>query len=116
MAPRPTFDCWLDAAGATGILEDSQHLAKIESRFLSVAVNNEPRSIDLLRMTYAQLSVIGSGGYMPEDVADVQKIMASGRWDLERIITHQFALDDLERAIDTAADVDHAGSVVIERQ
>lgn len=111
--PTANIDCWLDAAGATGILEDFQRLAKIESRFVSVAVNNEPRSIDLLRMTYAQLSVIGSGGYMPEDVADVQKIMASGRWDLERIITHEFALDDLERAIRTAADVDHAGNVVI---
>lgn len=36
--------------------------------FLSMAVNNEPRTIDLLHMTYAQQSMIGSGGYMPEDV------------------------------------------------
>ena len=39
--------------------------------------------------------------------------MASGRWDLESIITHEFALDELEQAIRTAADVDHAGNVVI---
>ena len=43
-------------------------------------------------LTYAQQSMIGSGGYMPEDVRDVQEIMSCGKWDLERIITHEFPL------------------------
>ena len=107
------IDCWLDAAGAESILDDFLRLGKIESRLVSVAVNNKPRTIDLLHMTYAQQSIIGSGGYMPQDVRDVQTIMASGRWDLERIITHEFPLDELERAIRTAADIEHAGNVVI---
>ncbi len=50
---------------------------------------------------------------MPEDVQDVQKIMASGKWELERIITHEFPLNELERAIRTAGDVDHVGNVVV---
>lgn len=107
------IDCWLDAAGAERILEDFLRLGKIESRFVSVAVNNKPRQIDLLHMTYAQQSIIGSGGYMPEDVWDVQAIMSCGRWDLEKIITHEFPLSRLEQAIRTAGDVDHAGNVVI---
>ena len=64
-------------------------------------------------MTYAQQSIIGSGGYMPEDVHIVQEIMASGKWDLERIITHEFPLVELGQAIRTAGDVDHAGNVVV---
>ena len=108
-----SIDCWLDAAGAENILDDFLHLGKIESRFVSVAVNNKPRNIDLLYMTYAQQSIIGSGGYMPEDVWDVQKIMASGKWELESIITHEFPLDKLEQAIRTAGDVEHAGNVVV---
>ena len=38
---------------------------------------------------------------------------ASGKWELERIITHEFLLNELERAIRTAGDVDHAGNVVV---
>ena len=110
------IDCWLDAAGAESILDDYLRIGKIESRFVSVAVNNKPRTIDLLHMTYAQQSIIGSGGYMPEDVRDVQKMMASGKWNLERIITHEFSLDELEQAIRMAGDVDHAGNVVIKMQ
>lgn len=107
------IDCWLDAAGAGSILNDFLRSGKIESRFVSVAVNNMPRSIDLLHMTYAQQSIIGSGGYMPEDVADVQKIMSCGKWDLEHIITHEFPLEQLETAIRTAGDVNRSGNVVI---
>lgn len=64
-------------------------------------------------MTYAQQSIIGSGGYMPEDVRDVQAMMASGRWDLESFITHEYKLNELEQAIRMAADVYHSGNVVV---
>lgn len=74
---------------------------------------DEKISDKLAGLTYAQQSIIGSGGYMPEDVYDVQKIMASGNWNLESIITHEFPLDQLEAAIRTAADPQHSGSVVI---
>ena len=40
-------------------------------------------------------------------------IMTCGRWNMESIITHEFPLDQLETAIRTAADVEHAGNVVI---
>lgn len=107
------IDCWLDAAGAETVLKEFLQWGKIESRFVSVAVNKAPRTIDLLHMTYAQQSIIGSGGYLPEDVRDVQEMMKSGRWDLESIITHEFSLDELDLAIRTAADVNGAGNVVI---
>lgn len=111
--PTVNIDCWLDAAGAESILEDFLKMGKIESRFVSVAVNNKPRTIDLLHMTYAQQSIIGTGGYMPEDVWDVQKIMIDDRWDLEAIITHEYPLEELETAIRTASDPQHAGNVVV---
>lgn len=107
------IDCWLDAAGAESILDDFLKLGKIESRFVSVAVNKMPRTIDLLHMTYAQQSIIGFGGYMPEDVYDVQEIMSCGKWNLANIITHEFPLEKLSEAILTASDVLHSGNVVV---
>lgn len=107
------IDCWLDAAGAKSILDDFIKLGKFESRFVSVAVNNTLRSVDLLHMTYAQQSIIGSGGYMPEDVIDVQKMMSCGKWDLEHIITHEVPLEQLETVIRTAGDVNQSGNVVV---
>ena len=107
------IDCFIDAAGAESILELFMEQGKIESRFVSVAVNNAVRNLDLLHMTYAQKSIIGSGGYMPEDVLDVMRIMASKEWDLEKIITHEYPLDELEKAIRMASDTSKSLNVTI---
>ena len=87
---------------------------KIECRFVAVAVNKNARSLDLLHLTCSQKAIIGSGGYMPEDVHDVMAIMESGRWDLEKIITHEFSLDEIDKAIQTAGDTSQALNVIID--
>lgn len=109
----PNIDCWIDADGAENILDSFMQHGKIVSRFVAVAVNNKPRQLDLLHMTYAQKSLIGSGGYFPEDVRDVMAIMANGKWELESIITHEFPLEQISAAIQTAADPDKAFNVTI---
>lgn len=118
MAPSLTgqtmdADVFLDAAGDESILEQFLEYGKIGSRFVSVAVNNSIRKLDMLHLTYAQKSIIGSGGYFPEDVHDVMEIMKGGRWDLEQMITHEFSIDHIDKAIQTAADSNHAFNVVI---
>lgn len=107
------IDIFLDAAGAETVFETFMKMGKIESRFVSVAVNKMPRELDMLHLTYSQKSIIGSGGYMPEDVRDVMEIMKSGKWELESIITHEFPHCELEKAIRTAADVDNALNVTV---
>ena len=64
-------------------------------------------------MTYAQQALIGSGGYMPEDVTTVMEIMAGGEWDVESIITHEFPWERLPEAIEQAGRVDEALNVII---
>lgn len=109
----PDIDCWIDAAGAESILDSYMQYGKIISRFVAVAVNSKPRRLDLLHMTYSQKSIIGSGGYFPEDVRDVMAIMSGGKWNLESVITQEFPLERISEAIRTAADPDRAFNVTI---
>lgn len=106
-------DIWIDAAGAESIFDIFIEKGKIISRFVSVAVNKTLRSLDMLHLTYSQKSIIGSGGYMPEDVDTVRDIMKSGKWELEKLITHEFKIEELETAIRTAGNVDSALNVTI---
>ena len=64
-------------------------------------------------MTYAQHAIIGSGGYLPEDVRDVFGIMQDDRWNLESIITDIFPWEQLPEAIERAADSQNAFNVMI---
>lgn len=107
------IDIMIDAAGSDSILDIFMKYGKIESRFVSVAVNHSLRSIDLLHLTYSQKSIIGSGGYMPEDVRDVMAIMASGKWDIASIITHEYPIEQLDEAIRMASDTEHSLNVII---
>lgn len=107
------IDIFIDAAGHESILKQFMEYGKIESRFVSVAVNAAVRNLDLLHLTYSQQSIIGSGGYTPEDVRDVLAMMESGKFDIESIITHEYAIDQLEEALQMAANVDESLNVVI---
>lgn len=109
----PNTNIFIDAAGHESILDLFMKHGKIESRFVSVAVNNALRNLDLLHLTYAQKSIIGSGGYMPEDVRDVLAIMESGKWDIEQMITHEYPLTELEQAIRKASDIHSALNVTV---
>jgi threonine dehydrogenase-like Zn-dependent dehydrogenase len=106
-------DLVIDAAGGPAILEAFMDQAKIGSRFVSVAVSKGLRQVDLLGLTYAQKSIIGSGGYMSEDVVDVMAIMASGQWDIASIVTHEFPLERIDEALQLAGDPTHALNVTI---
>lgn len=107
------IDGFIDASGAEEIFPLFMGHGKIESRFVSVAVNNSLRSLDLLHLTFSQKSIIGSGGYMPEDIKDVMEMMKSGKWEIEKIITHEYPIDELEMALRTAGKTDRSFNVVI---
>lgn len=106
-------DIFIDAAGADSILETYQNLGKIESRLVIVAVNKGLKSIDILNLTYSQHSIIGSGGYMPEDVRDIMNIMASKKYNIESVITDEFPIKDLPKALEQASKTNKSLNVII---
>ena len=109
----PDIDCFIDATGSEQIMDLFMRAGKIESRFVNVAVDKTLRNLDLLHLTYSSKSIIGSGGYMPEDVTDVMNIMKSRKWKIENIITHEFPLDQIGEALETASDPSKAFNVII---
>lgn len=107
------IDGFIDASGADDVFHIFMNQGKIESRFVSVAVNKAMLHLDLLHLTYSQKSIIGSGGYMPEDVKDVMNLMKCSKWNLESMITHEFPLSKIEEAIQTAANTAASLNVTI---
>lgn len=106
-------DIYIDAAGAKGLIETYQHMGKVESRLVVVAVLAGMREINVLDMTYSQHAIIGSGGYMVEDVLDVFNMMQDQRWNIERIITDIYSWEELPQAIEKASHTENSLNVVI---
>ena len=97
-------DIWVDAAGADSVMSAYEKFGKYNSRMILVAVGTNKREIDVLGLTFGQKSITGSGGYSHEDVMDVMKIMKSKKWDIEKLITHEYHLEELPKAIEKALD------------
>jgi 2-desacetyl-2-hydroxyethyl bacteriochlorophyllide A dehydrogenase len=107
------IDIFIDAAGAESILKTYQNMGKIESRLVVVAVLKGERPVDILDMTYSQHAIIGSGGYFPIDVEDVMNIMASKKWNIESIITHEYEHKNICTALEMAGNTNESLNVVI---
>ena len=50
------------------VLDTFMRKGKVAARYVTVAVNNSLRNMDMLRVTYSSRMLIGSGGYRPDDV------------------------------------------------
>lgn len=92
-------DIWIDAAGSDSILTAYENSGKYNSRMVLVAVGKSKREVDILGLTFGQKSITGSGGYTSEDVKDVLSIMSSGKWDIEKLITDEYTLENLSDAL-----------------
>lgn len=50
---------------------------------------------------------------MPEDVSDVMEIMASKKYDIQSIITDEFSINDLPKALEQAGKTYESLNVII---
>lgn len=106
-------DIFIDAVGAKSVIQSFEQMKKIFSRLVVVGVHHQEVAVNLMTLAYSQSAIIGSGGYMPEDVSDVMKIMESHEFDIKSIITHEFKQEKLEEAIQLAGRTDEALKVII---
>lgn len=96
-------DIFVEATGAATVIDTYQTMGKIVSRMVVVGVHAHPVPISMSTLAYSQQELIGSGGYTPADVTAVLDLMRGGTFDLESIVTHDFPLDEIVTALETAA-------------
>ena len=109
----PDVACFVDAAGAEGLLDGFLERAAVDSRFVMVAVNAAERHLNLLPLTYGSKSLVGSGGYRPDDVPAVMDLIAENADRLAPMVTHEYALEDICAALDAAADPSRSLAVCV---
>lgn len=101
---HPQIDITIDAVGVPEILNDFLESTIIDSRIVLVGVDKQLKQIDLLKLTFASQSLIGSGGYRPNDVATVFRILTTDQAQIKKMVTKVYPWDELETAIKLASD------------
>ena len=97
-------DVWIDAASHKETFEDIYRLCKLFARISVVGVHHKEVALDLRKLTWSGVELLGSAGYRPEDVPAVINAMASGRYDIESMATHLFPFEKFDEAIEFCQD------------
>lgn len=84
---EPKVDIFIDAVGNSEILQNYLDSTIVDSRMVLVGVDNQIKEIDLLKMTFASQSLIGSGGYRPDDVETVFNIFRENKDNIGKMVT-----------------------------
>lgn len=103
----------IDAVGAPEILQEFLDSQVVDSRFVMVGVDNHIKKIDLLKMTFASQTLIGSGGYRPSDVQTVFEILTNDQEKIRKMVSKVYPWEELEQAIKIASNPDQVLNVQI---
>ena len=114
MGPTINADIYIDATGSDDAYNAFAKYGKLNAVFTIVGLHHQPLTINPLPLTFASQRIQGSGGYTPESTEMAMEIMRSGKFDLEKLITHKYAHKDLQEALEKASISRESLKVMIE--
>jgi 2-desacetyl-2-hydroxyethyl bacteriochlorophyllide A dehydrogenase len=97
---RRTCDCAFETSGSLQLMEYAFHSLKRGGRMALLSINAKKYPLDTLRLMYREISILGCFGYSHEEVPEFIKLISNkkAKSDIEKIITHHFALADIGKA------------------
>ena len=106
-------DYYVDAAGNQAVMNMILSCAKIGAVDSIVAVYHKPVEINATVITYGKVSLVGPNGGYHDNLPIVLEILDSHMFDVTKMITHEYAHEDIVEAFEMASNQQEALKVVI---
>ena len=101
--PAVDIDVFIDCAGVKPVMDTILKLAKYEARISVVAVYKETYEMPLMLVMAKRYTITGSCAYDHKDALEAIGLLEKKNTNIDKLITHMFAYDELEQALDTAS-------------
>jgi len=88
-------DISIDATGVPGMIETAFRSTKPGGRIVVVGLTFRKIQLDINRLTWLELKVMGSRTFSPVDIPKVFKLVEKGVIELDRMISHRFKLEEI---------------------
>jgi len=105
-------DIFLDAAGASPVVQAALAAAKKGATLGIVGVHKEPVPVEFTNVMSNELTIVGSMGY-PDEFFDVTADLVANWEQYALIVSHTVPFDDVARALELAATPGAADKVVV---
>jgi threonine dehydrogenase-like Zn-dependent dehydrogenase len=96
------LDLAVDLAGVNAALNQAVFCLGRNGRAVIIGLCLEPVQLTepSVMLGYLNHTVLGHDGYEPRDIAGLMRLVASGRLDLSRSVSHVVPLDDVARGVE----------------
>jgi 2-desacetyl-2-hydroxyethyl bacteriochlorophyllide A dehydrogenase len=102
---REGVDLVIETAGTASAVERAVQLARPGGRIVLTGLPHEPSTLDFFGVVTRELRILGSMIYQDE-FPEAVRLLATGAVRVERLLTHVFALSDLDRAFQAHREAD----------
>ncbi|MEU8218268.1 zinc-binding dehydrogenase [Micromonospora taraxaci] len=105
-------DVAIEAVGVPATFELAVELVRPAGRVANIGVHGRPVTLHLERLWSRDLTIT-TGLVDTSSTPTLLRLLAAGRIDAARFVTHRFGLDDIIRAYDTFSDAGRTGALKV---
>lgn len=106
-------DIVMEVIGNPRTIEEAFESVRIGGRLCVVGYTHEAISIIAGKIMFKELDIVGSLGCPPGEYVPLIRMVELGKIDLSRLVTHRFALDEIQSAFDVMKAGESLRSIVI---
>jgi 6-hydroxycyclohex-1-ene-1-carbonyl-CoA dehydrogenase len=106
-------DIAIEVIGNPRTIEEAFECVRVGGRLCVVGYTPETISIVAGKIMFKELEVVGSLGCRPVDYVPLIRMVAQGKIDVKRQVTHRFSLDEIGKAFDVMKEGLSLRSIVV---
>jgi threonine dehydrogenase-like Zn-dependent dehydrogenase len=106
-------DIAMEVIGNPRTIEEAFECVRIGGRLCVVGYTHEAISIVAGKIMFKEMEVVGSLGCRPVDYPPLIRMVAQGKIDVKKQVTHRFKLEELEKAFDAMKEGVSLRSIVV---
>lgn len=92
-------DVVFEVSGAAAAVTQSTQLAKVRGRIVIVAIHGTPREVNLQRVFWRELEIVGVRVYERSDFEEAINLLTSGAIPTEKLITKRVPVTEINSAV-----------------
>jgi 6-hydroxycyclohex-1-ene-1-carbonyl-CoA dehydrogenase len=106
-------DIAMEVIGNPRTIEQALDCVRVGGRLCVVGYTHEAISVVAGKIMFKELEVVGSLGCRPVDYVSLIRMVAQGKIELKRQVTHRFGLDEIDKAFDVMKEGLSLRSIVV---
>jgi 2-desacetyl-2-hydroxyethyl bacteriochlorophyllide A dehydrogenase len=107
-------DVVFEVSGAAAAIAQATGLLRTRGRLVVVGIHGEPHLVDLFRVFWRELHILGARVYEPEDFDEAISLVAGDAIPIHRLVTSVLPLDDLAGAFQRLQSGEGAMKILID--